>query len=44
MSIKYLLSYIEICTVLGVEPSFKGLERYESYKANEESIIKDRVY
>ncbi|MEG1411388.1 MAG: hypothetical protein RSD36_16235 [Terrisporobacter sp.] len=32
MSIKFLNSYMEICTVLGVIPTFEGLNRYKTYK------------
>lgn len=35
MSVKYLINYVEICTVLEVEPTFKGLERYKSYITNQ---------
>lgn len=42
MSIKYLIDYVEICTVLAVEPTFEGLERYKSYKTSKELISKVR--
>jgi len=42
MNIKYLIDYVEICTVLAIEPSFKGLERYKYYKQSKEFITKAR--
>lgn len=42
MNIKYLIDYVEICTVLAIEPNFKGLERYKSYKLAKELITKAR--
>lgn len=38
MSIKYLIDYVEICTVLGIEPTFNGLERYKSYKISKATM------